>query len=412
MVAKKFHFFIVEDDPQWIELYKNLLEEDGHKVSWIDKSELALEEIEKLQPDCILCDLIMPRLDGLELFQKVRTSKTIKEPYFIIITSKQYQYDVRRARELGVDGYINKSAIKSETFVSEILEIIADEMVVQFWGIRGTFPVPGKNSIRYGGNTNCVTLKFNQKHFFIFDAGTGIKELSNFLIHQNKFPISAKIFISHPHWDHINGIPYFAPFYIKGNEFEIFGSNHPSASLEKLVSEQMNGVYFPVEIKEFAAKIDYHPLTEEKFEIDEDIKMKTILLTHPGRCLGYRIDYKNRSFCYITDNEIYFEDSPFYSQFEIDRLIHFIQEANLVIMDSTYTDKVYPSKINWGHSCVTRVVDIADKAKIDRLCLYHHDPDQTDNDIDAKLKQAQEILKSKNSKTTCIAPQEGDKIIV
>jgi len=283
--------------------------------------------------------------------------------------------------------------------------------VIQFWGIRGTLPVPGKKSVRYGGNTNCVTLQFQNKYFFIFDAGTGIKELSNYLLKEKKFPLKAKIFITHPHYDHVSGIPFFVPLYMKGNEFEILGVNENDLTIEKIISTLMDSVYFPVTTKEFAAKIAFRNLSEEEFDIGE-LHVSTLLLNHPGRCLGYRVQYKNKSFCYITDNELCFENSPHYDQAFIDRLINFISSTNVLVIDSTYTDKEYAKKEGWGHSPLSRVIEIANKAKVKLLCLHHHDPDQTDDDIDMKLKQARALLNERGSNIICIAPCEGDEIII
>jgi phosphoribosyl 1,2-cyclic phosphodiesterase len=284
-------------------------------------------------------------------------------------------------------------------------------MEIQFWGVRGTLPVPGKKTIRYGGNTNCVTLRLGKKIFFIFDAGTGIKALSNYLIQNQELPISAKIFITHPHYDHINGIPFFSPLYLKGNKFEILGPDHSDIRFEQLISKQMNRIYFPVTVKEFGATIKYHSIEERTFYRDR-LRIQTIPLNHPGNSLGYRVQYKNKSFCYITDNELYLRNSPYYHQSDIDRLIHFIHKTDVLVIDSTYTDSEYREKTGWGHSCVSRAVDIADKAKVKTVCLYHHDPDQTDKDIDNKLKQAKALLKSRQSKTRCIAPREGSKLII
>lgn len=404
---KKLHFFIVDDDKTTIDIYTQLLEQAGHQVSSSTSSIEACKKIIESQPDCVLSDLTMPNMDGFDLFHQLRLQNLVKQPIFIIITGKLFKYDQKRAYELGIEGYLNKP-IKPETFISDILDIINHTFTIQFWGVRGTLPVPGRKTVRYGGNTNCVTLNFAKRQFFIFDAGTGIKELSNHLLKENNFPMTAKLFFSHPHYDHINGVPFFVPFYMPGNEFEILGTSHHDLSIEKLFAGQMDSIYFPITIKEFAAKLQFRNLKEESFQIDK-LNIQTILLNHPGRCLGYRVQYQNKVFCYVTDTELYLEDSPQYNQHEETRLIEFIKSTNMLVIDTTYMDDEYNKKIGWGHSCVSRIVDIADRAKVKTLCLYHHDPDQYDNDIDMKLKFAKQLLKDRKSKTKCIAPKEGDK---
>ncbi len=402
------HFMVVDDDKSVSELSKSFLEQAGHRVSVFTSPREALNQVEALQPDCIVSDLMMPDLDGLELFQMVRKLTLAKKPSFVIQTSKVFEFDRRRAFDLGVDGYLNK-APRPETFVSDLLEIINKEMIIEFWGVRGTLPVPGEKTVIYGGNTNCVSLSIAKKHFFIFDAGTGIKALSNHLLKQKHFPLSASIFISHPHYDHINGIPFFVPLYMKGNEFQFFGAPSGDMSLEKIIAGQMDSIYFPITVKEFAATISFRDLGEETFQIG-DVTIQTLTLNHPGKCLGFRIEYNNKVFCYVTDHELYLEDVPYYNQFDIDRIVQFIQNADVLVMDTTYTDPEYAAKIGWGHSCVSRVAEIADKACVKLLCLYHHDPDQTDKDIEYKVQEGTDILESQKSSTRCIAPKEGEKI--
>lgn len=408
--GKQLHFLMVEDDKAMAESNAELLQKAGHRVTIFSSAKEALPQVTKIAPDCIISDLMMPELDGMEFFQQLKKTQMEKRPPFVILTSKVFEFDRRHAFEIGVDGYLTKPP-HPESFVNDLLEIINKEAIVKFWGVRGTLPVPGEETVFYGGNTNCVSLSLAKKHFFIFDAGTGIKKLSNYILHQKIYPISAKVFISHPHYDHINGIPFFVPLYIKGNEFEFFGSAMGDDSIEKIIAGQMDSIYFPITVKEFAAKISYRNLKEESFDIDE-VKIQTIILNHPGKCLGYRIEYNNKIFCYITDHELYLENVPYYNQFEVDRLIQFINNADILIIDTTYTDGEYVNKIGWGHSCVSRVVDVADKAKVKLLCLYHHDPDQLDKHIDFKLREANSMLEARHSITKCIAPREGEKIVI
>lgn len=407
----KLHFFIIDDDTDLVALYQTLLEDKGYIVTTATSSEQALDQIVDSKPDCIICDLMLPKISGLDLFQRIhRSDKIVKKPKFIIISNKAYEFDRRQTLALGVDGYLTKP-INIDTFVEDIFSLLSDEMIIQFWGVRGTLPVPGKKSVHYGGNTNCVTLRFGKQQFFIFDAGTGIKSLSDDLLKQKCFPLKAKIFISHPHWDHINGIPFFAPFYMNDNHFDIYGPNSADLNIEQIVSAQMSGVYFPVTIKEFSAHLSFHNISEGPFTVD-DITMQAITLNHPGQCLGFRVSYKNKLFCYVTDNELYLKNSPSYNQFEVDRFIKFIKESDFLIIDATYSDDEYMKKINWGHSCVSRVIEIAHEANVKCVCLHHHDPDQTDKDIENKLSYAQQLLKKLNSKTICIVACEGEEIVI
>ncbi|MBT4932855.1 MAG: response regulator [Rhodospirillaceae bacterium] len=402
----KLNFFVVDDDPEMAEFMATLLIDGGHQATFHTDSTIAIDQIADAKPDCVLFDLMMPGLDGMEWCAQLRQHPELAKTKLIVVSSKSYHYDRKRAFDSGIDGFITKP-IREKTFVDTVNRILEDMMDLSFWGVRGTLPVPGEKSIRYGGNTSCVTIEFSRGDFLIFDAGSGIKELSNWMMGLGKKKIEAKIFISHPHWDHINALPFFVPLYIQGNIFEVFGPRHDDITVHQLISAQMDGVYFPITIQEFASSVTFRDLHEEVLEFD-GITIRTMLLHHPGQCLGYRIEYKGRSICYITDNELFLEsDEEHYDPFYVKRLVKFIEGADALITDSTYTDEEYANgKVGWGHSCIGQVVDLAAQAKVKTLYLFHHDPDQDDDAIDAKLATARTMLEDMGSSVVCEAPTD------
>ncbi len=409
-MSDPLHFCVVEDNAATAKTVELLLADAGHRTTIFASSLEALEKIPQANADAVLLDIMMPQLDGFELCRKLRQFPGLKDVKIIILSAKAYDFDRRRAREMGADNYIVKP-IRTETFVAEVMRAVSDEVAVRFWGVRGTLPVPGPGSIKYGGNTSCLTLQFPGGQYFILDAGTGIKRLSDHLMAGRAKRLEGKILISHPHWDHINALPFFIPLYVPGNDFEIVGPSHSDVTMEGLVSAQMDGVYFPITTREFGARIRYRDLPEGAVEID-GISVETMLLAHPGNCLGYRFSYGARSICYITDNELYLPTDEYYSADYVSRLADFVRETDLLITDSTYTDEEYASKVGWGHSCISRVVDLAHRAEVRTLALFHHDPDQDDDAIDAKLASAQDMLADLGSRSECLAPAEDDEISI
>jgi phosphoribosyl 1,2-cyclic phosphodiesterase/CheY-like chemotaxis protein len=400
-------YYVVDDEEPILDALTVLLESAGHEVRGFTSSAEALELIKVEPPEIVITDIMMPGMDGLELCRQIRDLPGLPDIRIIVLSAKIYEFDRDRARELGADGYLVKP-IDLETFLEDLERLIDKTMTAKFWGVHGTLPVPGENTLRYGGNTSCVSISCSNAPLMIFDAGSGIKSLSNHLMAQGE-RITAKIFISHPHWDHINAIPFFVPLYLAGNEFEILGARHGEISMRQLMSAQMDGIYFPITIREFAARVFFRDLGEGSIEID-GVTIKTMLLSHPGNCLGYRIDYNGKSICYITDNEMFIAGQPGHNPSYIQRLADFCRGADALITDTTYTDAEYPSKVGWGHSSVSQVADLAARAEVDTLYLFHHDPDQTDDAIDAKLDLMKTALADLGSKVNCLAPAEGDSI--
>ncbi len=398
-------YFVIDDDEGVVALIRLALEAAGHAVVDGTHGPDVLAHVERERPYCVITDIMMPGMDGIELLRKIKGTPNLADIRVVVVSAKSYEFDRKRALSFGADGFIAKP-IDPGTFVRQLDGLLDATVDMTFWGVRGTLPVPGPRALRYGGNTNCMTLEFPQGQFFVFDAGTGIKALSDHLMVAGRTRLEFKLFLSHPHWDHINGLPFFAPAYIPGNELEIFGASHGDKDVKELVSDQMDDVYFPVTMKEFGARIEFRNLREESFEID-DIRIQTMLLLHPGYCLGYRIEYKGRSICYVTDNEFFPTHSPRNDPHYVARLTRFVSGADVLVTDCTYADEEYPSKIGWGHSAIGAVADFAHAASIKTLYLYHHDPGQDDDAIDAKLAFARHRLHAQGSTTQAIAPTEG-----
>ena len=403
-------FFIVDDDPDSLALVSRLLTDAGHEVIVRASSAGAVRDIPDARPDCVITDLMMPVMDGFELTRELRRRAELAGMKIVILSAKSYDFDRRRAKEMGADGYLTKP-IKRETFLQSISEIVADRIAVHYWGVHGTLPVPGEAYTRYGGNTPCVSVEVSGEPLYVFDCGSGIKKLSDRVMAGAAERMSARVFISHTHWDHINTVPFFAPLYMRGNQIEIFGPYQGNLTIERAISAQMESVYFPVTIREFGARIMFRDLREETLDFGP-VRIQTMLLRHPGYCLGYKLICRDRTICYITDNELYLPTDPRHDARYVERLADFVRRADVLITDTTYRDHEYPSKVDWGHSCVSQVADLAARAEVKRLHLFHHDPDQTDKDIDAKLDETRKELGRLGSKVVCEAPAEGSELVL
>ena len=403
-------FYIVDDDPDILALLRRVLEAAGHTVVSCESSHQALKEIPGARPDVVISDLMMPEMDGFELCRELRRRPELEAMKIIVLSAKSYDFDRRRARELGADGYIVKP-IRPDTLLAEIDEFVSNHMVVTYWGVHGTLPVPGPGTLRRGGNTSCMSIEIGGEPLFIFDCGSGIKQLSDHIMASGVQRISARIFISHTHWDHINTVPFFAPLYVRGNQVEIYGPYQGDLTIARAIAAQMEGVYFPVTIREFGAHLVFRDLREESLDFGA-VKIDTMLLKHPGSCLGYKITCHGRSVCYITDNELYLPTDPRRDQRYLERLTEFVRGTDVLITDTTYRDHEYPSKVDWGHSCVSEVADLAVRAQVKRLHLFHHDPDQSDDDIDRKLDEMRVQISRLGGKIECDAPAEKSKLIL
>jgi len=283
-------------------------------------------------------------------------------------------------------------------------------MRIRFWGTRGSLATPGPGTLRYGGNTSCVEARSDSGTLIIFDCGTGAHGLGQALMQECDGPVSGHVLISHTHWDHIQGIPFFQPFFVPENEWHIYGPRGLGSSLRETLAGQMQYTYFPITLDELAANIHFHDLVEGSFRIG-DVVVTTQYLHHPALTLGYRIEADGVAVVYASDHEPY---SPHLAEQgyhptggEDDRHAEFIADADLLIHDAQYTAEEYPEKKGWGHSTVEYVVDTALAAGVRRVALFHHDPLRDDSAIDILLQRARDRISGKGGHLEVLAAAEG-----
>jgi len=287
-----------------------------------------------------------------------------------------------------------------------------EKIVLTFWGTRGSIPSPGKDKSGYGGNTSCIKLKLPNHELIILDAGTGIRELGNSLLLKKK-KVCAYIFLSHYHWDHIQGLPFFAPAYNAGNTLTILGADHPEFPLEKIFSSQMESIHFPVRSSSLSANIRFMKLSFGNYYVAET-EVKSIRTNHPGINLSYSFTFDGRKIIYMTDNELLPQITRVKSHIDYQRedFIRFIQGADIFIHDAQYSDEEYLKKKGWGHSTWRETAKLAVEGEVKHLVLFHHDPNHSDDIIDSFVKGCKEELKEMKSSIKCSGAMEGKSIYI
>jgi phosphoribosyl 1,2-cyclic phosphodiesterase len=281
---------------------------------------------------------------------------------------------------------------------------------VTFWGTRGTIPTPGPHTTRYGGNTACVEVRDKTGQLVILDAGTGIRNLGRHL--QSKAGpegVHADILVSHAHWDHIQGLPYFAPFFKQGNVLRVWGPKQGDVGMEAILKSLMQPVVFPVPLEALAATLEVRHVNAEPIQA-RGCLITSMRVRHPSVTLGYRLVMSDgSSLVYVTDDELTggeYEVGPNWRK----RFVEFIGGADLLIHDSTYTPEEYPRYTGWGHSTYAESVDLALEAGAKRLALFHHEPDHGDAAIDEITERAQEHAARRHGRLEVEAAAEGKQI--
>ena len=364
-----------------------------------DSAGQVLEHIKTHAPEALLLDqeLINPDLTA----SAIRQASASAELIIVVLIDVGNQSQRDEAFAWGADEVLVKPC--SLVDVENTLALI-DRFELIFWGVRGTLPVPGDQTLRYGGNTSCVEIKIGRDREFVFDAGTGLRKLSVDVLVTQGGRFHGQILITHPHWDHLNCLPFFAPVYIPGNRISLMGPPQGERSFRSMLDGLMDGVYFPITPAEFRADVTYGDVLEGDHRFD-GVSVQCLRLNHPGYCVGYRINWRGRSVAYITDNEMgNLTTDDTYAE----RLIDFLTGVDLLIHGTAYFDHEYPGKINWGHSSITQAVTLTQQARVGKLLLFHHDPGHGDHELDQKLAEARKIESERGGEFECLLAREGD----
>ena len=269
-------------------------------------------------------------------------------------------------------------------------------MHIEFWGVRGSIASPGPDTASVGGNTSCVALRCGTTHI-ILDAGTGLRGLGDSKLAELRgAPLEATLLLSHFHWDHIQGLPFFVPAYLPSTKLTIVGATNGVMSLEETLTHQMQAPVFPVRLDELRAELTLKDIRAGVPFAVGDATVRAIKLNHPGGVHAYRIDHGGRSVVYATDTEHYECSDP--------ALVTLAEGADVLIYDAQYTPEEYPSKVGWGHSTYAAGAEVARRAGVGELVLFHHDPRRKDDAVVELEARAQKLF------PRSVAAREGMKI--
>ncbi|MCX5735716.1 MAG: response regulator [candidate division NC10 bacterium] len=403
---------LVDDDPFIRQLCRDILESAGYKTVILADGSNLHATVAAAAPSLILLDIMMPGIDGLTLCRQLRTGLRPFRGPIIVFSAKHYRADKQLAIEVGANAFLEKP-FGPDRLLSLVRDFLARKISVRFWGVRGSIATASRDTVGYGGNTPCVEVRVSGvDDIFIWDGGTGLRELGRSLrlLGGN---IKGYLCFSHFHWDHIQGLPFFEPAYIAGNDFTLVGPAQPTADLLQILSGQMASVYFPVGLEQFGAALSFQEIGEGIVTLG-GVHFDTLSSLHPGRALIYRLSHGDKRVIYATDNELPkdWKTTGGAAAHELDRFLRFFQGADLLIHDAQYTPEELERKRGWGHSSWLDALDIAIAAGIKNVQFFHHDPDHSDNFLDEIRESAQQRVAASGGTITCGVAREGDLLVI
>jgi len=428
---------IIEDDEDGRRAIAKLFAREDWKVFEAADGDSGVEIALRNRPEVILCDLLMPKSNGFQVCRTIR--QQLQPTKIIVVSGRDYAVDRTSALEAGADEFLLKP-ITWEMLRESIDRLLIPQRPrattspeelgsvpprIKLWGVRGSLPVPGPATIRYGGNTSCVEVRADGE-IIVLDGGTGIRALGLALEKEfDRETIKLTLLITHTHWDHIQGLPFFSPAYNSKNLIRILGYEGARAGLGTILAGQMETPFFPVSLHQLPSHLAIEELKDLEFHIGK-VKVQATFANHPGICAGYRLFTSTGSIAYMPDNEPYeplkmqlavqngidANEARNFADAERAKMVEFLRDCDVAILDGQYTDEEYKRHVGWGHSSLSSVVWLALDANVKRVLLFHHDPSHDDDMIDRMLEQARELVRKSGKAMVIEEAREGAEIVL
>jgi phosphoribosyl 1,2-cyclic phosphodiesterase/CheY-like chemotaxis protein len=426
---------LIDNDSLSRALLSQCLTGQGWRVLEAEDGENGFALIEANQPAAVVCELRTPKRNGFKVCRMIRELPSLKQTRVVLTGVSRFANDRDTAFASGADQYLAKPIVPAELITAldhcddpgpaapKPNPVVTGPTKIRFWGVRGSIPTPGIQTAMFGGNTSCVEVRVGDQ-IIILDAGSGIRGLGQALMREFRDkPLQLTLLVTHTHWDHIQGFPFFIPAYNPKVDVRIVGYEGAVHGLRGALFEQMQSAFFPVGLNQMASHVTFEELSEMECEIGA-VKVRTIFANHPGICLGYRLTTPRGDIVYMPDHEAYERheierqklagetSAPNldYARAQDEKVIEFIRDADVVIGDTQYDCAEYPTRLGWGHTCADDAVELAMKAGVKHLFLFHHDPDHNDEKLVAMITEAEARVAKAGSTLIVSAAREGAEI--
>lgn len=418
--------FLVDPGPDTARVVSRWLESFGYRVVRMSSLDRAVAEVRRRAPRLVLWNAHRAGAGADPALRQLRELVGPRAKVLVVAPSPARGAGPRRALPSAVEDCLH-APLTREKLLAALTTAPNDESGLparlRFWGVRGSIPTPGRGTVRYGGNTSCVEVRAGSE-IVILDAGTGLRMLGRNLTEEfGHRPLSLTILLTHTHWDHIQGLPFFAPLYDPRHRVRILGCRGARRGLRTVLNHQMESPFFPVGLPDLPAHVTIEEFHGSAFALGP-VRVTVGRANHSGLCVGYRLTVGNHSLVYLPDNEpcrrkhqvqrhlgtAPSHDTAFAEHADA-RLTEFCRGADVLILDAQYDCQEYRQRVGWGHGCVDDAVELALRAGVRRLFLFHHDPDHDDARIEALTAHARALVKAQGGRLRVAAAREGQQLV-